>query len=108
MNETLQIGTLKALGFQNGRILRHYAAYGFGIGLLGTALGVALGYWLCSLVMSEDGMMGTYFDMPDWHLWMPSFCPPLLAAIVALLTAVSWLSVREQLRGTAAEALRPY
>ena len=108
VNEKLQIGTLKALGFRGGRILRHYAAYGFGIGLLGTALGVALGYWLCSLVMSEDGMMGTYFDMPDWHLWMPSFCPPLLAAIVALLTAVSWLSVREQLRGTAAEALRPY
>ena len=108
VNEKLQIGTLKALGFHNGRILRHYAAYGFGIGLLGTALGVALGYWLCSLVMSENGMMGTYFDMPDWRLWMPSFCPPLLAAIVALLTAVSWLSVREQLRGTAAEALRPY
>ena len=108
VNEKLQIGTLKALGFHNGRILRHYAAYGFGIGLLGTALGVALGYWLCSLVMSENGMMGTYFDMPDWRLWMPSFCPPLLAAIVALLTAVSCLSVREQLRGTAAEALRPY
>jgi putative ABC transport system permease protein len=108
VNEKLQIGTLKALGFQNGRILRHYAAYGLGIGLLGTALGVALGYWLCSLVMSEDGMMGTYFDMPDWRLWMPAFCPPLLAAIVALLTVVSWLSVREQLRGTAAEALRPY
>ena len=108
VNEKLQIGTLKALGFHNGRILRHYAAYGFGIGLLGTALGVALGYWLCSLVMSENGMMGTYFDMPDWRLWMSSFCPPLLAAIVALLTAVSCLSVREQLRGTAAEALRPY
>lgn len=53
-------------------------------------------------------MMGTYFDMPDWSLGMPAFCPPLLAAIVALLTLVSWLSVREQLRGTAAEALRPY
>ncbi len=108
VNEKLQIGTLKALGFHNGRILRHYAAYGFGIGLLGTALGVVLGYWLCSLVMSEDGMMGTYFDMPDWSLGMPAFCLPLLAAIVALLTLVSWLSVREQLRGTAAEALRPY
>ncbi len=108
VNEKLQIGTLKALGFRQGRILRHYAAYGFGIGLAGTALGVALGYWLCSLVMSENGMMGTYFDMPDWTLGMPAFCPPLLVAIVALLTLVSWLSVREQLRGTAAEALRPY
>lgn len=43
-NEKRQIGTLKALGFKDGRILWHYTSYGFTVGLIGTALGVALGY----------------------------------------------------------------
>ena len=106
--EKLQIGTLKALGFKNRRILRHYTSYGLFIGLVGTALGVALGYWICKLVMSENGMMGTYFDMPDWSAAIPTFCYPVMIGTVILLTLISFLSVRQQLKGTAADALRPY
>ena len=106
--EKLQIGTLKALGFKNRRILRHYTSYGLFIGLVGTALGSLLGLWVCKLVMSEDGMMGTYFDMPDWGAAVPTFCYPVLAGTVLLLTLISFLSVRQQLKGTAADALRPY
>ena len=106
--EKTQIGTLKALGFKNRRILRHYTSYGLFIGLVGTALGVALGYVVCKLIMSEGGMMGTYFDMPDWSAAIPAFCYPVMAATVVLLTLISFLSVRQQLKGTAADALRPY
>ena len=53
-------------------------------------------------------MMGTYFDMPDWSAATPSFCFPVIAGTVLLLTLISFLSVRSQLRGTAADALRPY
>ena len=106
--EKLQIGTLKALGFKNRRILRHYTSYGLFIGVVGTALGSLLGLWVCKLVMSEDGMMGTYFDMPDWGAAVPTFCYPVLAGTVLLLTLISFLSVRQQLKGTAADALRPY
>ena len=74
--EKTQIGTLKALGFKNRRILRHYTSYGLFIGLVGTGLGVALGYVVCKLIMSENGMMGTYFDMPDWSAAIPAFCYP--------------------------------
>ena len=106
--EKTQIGTLKALGFKNRRILRHYTSYGLFIGLIGTALGVALGYVVCKAIMSEGGMMGTYFDMPDWGAAIPEFCYPVMAATVGLLTLISYLSVRRQLKGTAADALRPY
>ena len=106
--EKTQIGTLKALGFKNRRILRHYTSYGLFIGLLGTALGVALGYAVCKVIMSEGGMMGTYFDMPDWGAAIPEFCYPVLIGTVLLLTLISFLSVRQQLKGTAADALRPY
>lgn len=106
--EKLQIGTLKALGFKNRRILRHYTSYGLFIGLVGTGLGSLLGLWICKLVMSEDGMMGTYFDMPDWSAAIPAFCYPIIIGTVLLLTLISFLSVRQQLKGTAADSLRPY
>ncbi|MBR6903157.1 MAG: ABC transporter permease, partial [Clostridia bacterium] len=106
--EKLQIGTLKALGFKNRRILLHYTYYGLFMGVLGTGFGVALGYAVCKLIMSENGMMGTYFDMPDWPSAIPLFCYPVMIGTVLALTVISLLSVRRQLKGTAAEALRPY
>ena len=108
VNEKTQIGTLKALGFRDKRILRHYTSYGFVIGLVGTALGIVLGYGIAALIISPNGMMSTYFDLPDWSLVMPGFCWPLLLLIVLLLTLISFLSVRKMLKGTAADALRPY
>lgn len=107
-NEKTQIGTLKALGFRDKRILRHYTSYGFMIGLFGTGLGIALGYGIAAVIINPNGMMSTYFDLPDWSLVMPGFCWPLLAGTVLLLTGIGWLSVKQMLRGTAAEALRPY
>lgn len=107
-NEKVQIGTLKALGFRDRRILRHYTSYGFVIGLLGTALGVALGYAVAAIIISPTGMMSTYFDIPSWDLVMPGFCIPLIIATVALLTLISYFSVKKMLKGTAADALRPY
>ncbi len=106
--EKLQIGTLKALGFKNRRILRHYTSYGFFIGLVGTGLGMGLGYFVCKLIMSENGMMGTYFDMPDWSAAIPEFCYPVMIGTILMLALISYLSVRQQLKGTAADALRPY
>ena len=107
-NEKVQIGTLKALGFRDRRILRHYTSYGLFIGLAGTALGIALGYGIAAFIMSPTGMMATYFDMVGWDLVMPAFCWPILGVMLAALTAISYLSVKKMLRGTAADALRPY
>ena len=106
--EKTQIGVLKALGFKNRTILLHYSFYGLFIGIIGSTLGGVLGYFVCKAVMSENGMMGTYFDMPDWSAATPAFCYPVIAGTVLLLALISFLSVRAQLRGTAADALRPY
>ncbi len=106
--EKIQIGTLKALGFKNRRILRHYTSYGLFIGIVGTLLGSVLGLLVCKAVMSENGMMGTYFDMPDWTAAAPFFCYPVMLGTILFLTIISYLSVYRQLRGTAAETLRPY
>lgn len=106
--EKTQIGTLKALGFKNRRILRHYTSYAFMIGILGTAIGIGLGYSVAYFIMNPNGTMGTYFDMPYWRLKMPGFCIIVTAAIIVLLTFIGFLSVKQMLKGTAADALRPY
>ena len=106
--EKTQIGTLKALGYKNKRILRHYTSYAFMIGIIGSAIGAGLGFGLAWYIMNPDGMMGTYFDMPEWKLCMPWFCWVILVAIIVVLTVIGYLSVKEMLKGTAADALRPY
>ena len=107
-NEKVQIGTLKALGFKNSRITRHYTVYGLFIGIVGTVIGIFLGYGIARLIFSPTTMQGTYFDLPTWNLYMPWWCALILVAGVAFLTLISFLSVKKTLRGTAAETLRPY
>ena len=107
-SEKTQIGTLKALGFKDRRILIHYSAYALMIGVIGTALGIAIGYGLGWFIMNPDGAMATYIDVPSWTLYAPRFTWHVLIAINAFLTVIGFLSVRKMLKGTAADALRPY
>ena len=107
-NEKTQIGTLKALGFRDRRILAHYTSYGLVIGLIGTGFGIILGYLVAEFIMNPGGAMGTYFDLPEWKLVMPSFCIPVMVLTLLFLTLISYLSVKRMLHGTAADALRPY
>ncbi len=106
--EKTQIGTLKALGFRDKKILRHYTSYAFFIGVVGGAAGILLGYLIAWFIMNPDGAMGTYLDLPEWKLRMPWFCVVILIAILVLLTLIGYLSVKKMLKGTAADALRPY
>lgn len=106
--EKTQIGTLKALGFKDRRILRHYTSYAFMIGLMGTLIGTILGYFVGWIILNPRGMMATYIDIPEWNLYLPWFCIVIMVVILAYLTLIGYLSVRQMLKGTAADALRPY
>lgn len=107
-NEKTQIGTLKALGMRDKKILFHYTSYGALIGVFGIVLGVVLGYTVAYVIFNPDGSMGTYFDMPYWNLVMPRFCIPVMILILMCLILISFLSTRQMLKGTAADSLRPY
>ncbi|MBR4359674.1 MAG: ABC transporter permease [Clostridia bacterium] len=107
-SEKTQIGTFKALGFKDRRILIHYSAYALIIGLMGTVLGIGIGFWLGWFIMNPNGAMATYIDMPSWALHAPRFTWYVLIGINAFLTLIGFLSVRKMLSGTAADALRPY
>ena len=107
-NEKVQIGILKALGFKNKRITWHYTSYALTIGLVGGVVGLALGYGVANAIFSASGSMGTYFEMPYWTIHMPPFVYIGIILIIAFLTLIGFLSVKKQLKGSAAEALRPY
>ena len=78
------------------------------IGLMGSALGIGIGYGLGYFIMNPYGAMATYIDMPSWNLHAPAFSWIVLALINVFLTFIGYLSVRKMLAGTAADALRPY
>lgn len=107
-NEKIQIGTLKALGFKDRRILFHYTSYGLFIGVVGAIFGIGLGYGLCYYIMNPNGSMGIYFDMPNWSIHMPWFCILVIILMVGFLTLISFLSVKAMLKGNASDALRAY
>ncbi len=107
-NEKTQIGTLKALGFKDRTITMHYMSYGLMISIIGTSLGIGLGYLLAYSIIHPGSALSIFFDIPAWTFTMPDFSIPLLAFIIFALTAISVLSIRRMMRGNAAESLMPY
>ncbi|HAB01099.1 MAG TPA: hypothetical protein DCE08_06540, partial [Ruminococcaceae bacterium] len=97
--EKTQIGTLKALGFHDSKIIRHYTSFAFLVAIVGTALGIGMGYAVAWVIMNPNGMMGTYLDLPEWRLVFPWFCTLAVVLIVLLLTLIGFLSVRQMLAG---------
>lgn len=108
INEKTQIGILKALGFKDYKVVIHYTSFSTFIGILGSIFGIGIGYFVAYYIMNPNGAMGTYIDMPNWHLYMPWFGWLLLVLINVLLTFVGYLSVKNMLKGNTADALRSY
>ena len=105
--EQVQIGTLKALGFKNRKIMLHYTLYAVIVGAVATLLGLAMGYWLAYFIVNPDGSMGQYIDMPNWQLQIPTFTYAVMIGIFALLVMIGLISVREILKKSASEILHP-
>lgn len=106
--EKTQIGILKALGFKDRKIILHYTTFAIFISVVGSVLGVALGYAVARLIMNPSAVMETYLDMPTWNLYMPWFGIVALIAMNLVVIGIGYLSIKNVLKGSASEALRPY
>ncbi len=104
--ERTQIGTLKALGFKNRKILMHYMLYAVIIGVIGAMLGLVLGYGIAYLIFNPQGSMSTYLDMPYWDLYTPGFVYIALGGAIVLLMLIAFLSVHHTLKKSASEILK--
>lgn len=105
--ERIQIGTLKALGFKNKKIMTHYTMYAMVVGVFGIIFGVGLGYLLAYIIINPSGSMSTYLDMPYWNLHMPIFCYCVLGIVLAILLIVGVLSISNILKKSSLEILKP-
>ena len=99
-----QIGTLKALGFKNRKIIKHYVSYGFYVSLLASILGLILGKYVLGAFFLN--MEAQYFEIPVYNTILISSVYILALIVVVLITIVTYLSCRSILKESAAEALR--
>lgn len=99
-----QIGTLKALGFKNNKIIKHYVSYGFYISLIASVLGIVIG----TLTLGNFflNMEMEYFEMPEYSTVINQVVYILAVMVVFLVTFVTYLSCRKVLKEPASEALR--
>jgi len=103
-NQRTQIGTLKALGFSNRRILLHYIGYGFWIAIIASIVGLLLGYFFIGNVFMNLQM--AFFEMPNGK---PSMNPKsyLVALLVILaVSLITYITGRKILKENPAETLR--
>ncbi len=102
--QRLQIGTLKALGFKDSRVLLHYMGYGFYISLFGAIFGLILGYFIIGKMFI--GLEMSFFEIPNGKPYF-GIQNYLVAGIVVLIaTLISYFTCRKILKEKPAEALR--
>ena len=98
------IGTLKALGYRKRRIIRHYVGFGLVTGLLGVIAGIIIGVLTIGMFFLKEEM--DMFLVPDYTISIRPIVFAVGAAILAVITLVTYLSCRKILQEPAAQALR--
>ncbi len=102
--ERVQIGTLKALGFSNRRILLHYIGYGFWICIIACIIGLILGYFAIGNIFLSTEM--DFFEIPNGHPAMDSSCYYVAAIVVLVVALITFITCRSILKENPAETLR--
>lgn len=64
-HQRTQIGTLKAIGFENRPLIIHYLSYGFILTLLGSVLGIIVGHNTIPYIFVDT--MQSYYTLPYWN-----------------------------------------
>ena len=102
--QRMQIGAMKALGFRDTRITRHYVSYGFFVSLMGAIAGFIIGvlFFAPAFYRMEDSM----YDMPGGGVYIDYKNYVMTAVIVLMVTAVTYFSCKKILSEPAAQTLR--
>ena len=102
--QRIQIGTLKAIGFNNFKILIHYIGYGFWITLLGIIAGILLGHYGFTKVVLD--MQMSYFQMPNVESYIDISTFYVSGLLLVIVSIITLLAGRNILKKSAAETLR--
>ena len=104
-NQRTQIGTLKAVGFKNRKILFHYISYGLWLSFLGAFLGAIIGPLTLPHLFYPS--MSAVYILPEWKaIISPRFY--LMAIFCVLIcTIVTYIACKKVLKETPSQTLRP-
>lgn len=107
LEERTEIGTLKALGFGRGEILRHYAGFGGMLCFIGGLVGAVIGPFIVPNVMKVKYRLvyGVPFPaLPSFDIFGSLFA---VASVTVLAAVISILVCRSVVRESPAECMRP-
>ena len=102
--QRIQIGTLKALGFSNNRILLHYIGYGFWISFTAVICGLILGYFFIGKVFISLEM--AFFEIPNGHPAMNSNSYLVAIVVIIAVLLITYFTCKNILKENPAETLR--
>lgn len=104
-NQRTQIGTLKAIGFKNRRILYHYVSYGLWLSLAGAVTGAVVGPLTLPYLFYEP--LQSVFTLPEWKPAISLSVILMAAASVAGCTLTTYLACGSVLKEMPSLTLRP-
>ncbi|MDO4996778.1 MAG: FtsX-like permease family protein [Bacilli bacterium] len=102
--QRVQIGTLKALGFSNKKVLYHYVGYALWVSVIGAILGLILGYnFLAKTFINLEMIL---FEVPNAHPVMNNTSYLIALGTVGVIILITLITCRKILKENPAETLR--
>ena len=102
--QKLQIGTMKALGIKNSKIVIHYVSYGFFVSLAAAIVGIILGKYFIGTFFLNMEM--DYFEVPNGVPVVKPLSYLVALLVVMVVSFITYLTCRKELFKKPAEALR--
>ena len=102
--QKLQIGTMKALGIKNSKIVMHYVGYGFFVSLAAAIVGIILGKYFIGTFFLNMEM--DYFEVPNGVPVVKPLSYLVAFLVVIVVSFITYLTCRKELAKKPAEALR--
>ena len=102
--ERKEIGTLKALGFSDIKILKHYLSFGFYISIVAIILGIILGYFILGNAFITMEMK--YYVIPTYKAIISYKTFVVSISVLLIILCTIYLSTRKILTKNAADTLR--
>ena len=103
-NQRIQIGTLKALGFSDRKIILHYIGYGFWISVIASIIGLILGYYIIGNIFI--GLEMAFFEIPNGKPVINIQCYIVALLVVLAISLITYITGRKILKENPAETLR--
>ena len=102
--QKLQIGTMKALGIKNSKIVMHYVGYSFFVSLTAAIVGIILGKYFIGTFFLNMEM--DYFEVPNGVPVVKPLSYLVALLVVMVVSFITYLTCRKELFKKPAEALR--